>query len=332
MFGVSREPQLPEVDVILLSWNRVEDTIAAIESAIAQRGIRGRVLIVDQGSEQQQLEALEAFLARTDGVVLKKLGRNLGVAGGRNAASALGRAPYIVALDSDAVFADPGALRRAVDHMEADHSLCAIAFRITNFHTRANDWTSWDYPPERDPSKRFATTRFVGAGFCVRREAFEQVGGFDERLFFCGEEVDLCYRMLTTGSRIDYVPDVEILHKVSPQSRVYWNRGRFRLTVRNNLYTLYKFGTPLPRLWMAAMAFALKGARNGLLLEALKGCLQSLHFCAAFRRSRTNAPYYRLSPETWRYILDCEPQRRESVAAKLRRQFGRLPHQPIVTG
>ena len=83
---------------------------------------------------------------------------------------------------------------------------------------------------------------------------------------------------------------------------------------------------------MAAMAFAVKGARNGLLLEALKGCLQSLHFCAAFRRLRTNAPYYRLSPETWRYILDCEPQRRESVAAKLRRQFGRLPHQPLVPG
>ena len=49
------------------------------------------------------------------------------------------------------MFADPGALRRAVDHMKADHSLCAIGFRITNFHTRDNDWTSWDYPPERDP-------------------------------------------------------------------------------------------------------------------------------------------------------------------------------------
>ena len=32
------------------------------------------------------------------------------------------------------------------------------------------------------------TTRFVGAGHAIRRSTFEAVGGYDERLMFCGEE------------------------------------------------------------------------------------------------------------------------------------------------
>ena len=42
---------------------------------------------------------------------------------------------------------------------------------------------------------------------------------------------------------------------------------------------------------------------------------------------------YRLGDDTWHYILDCEPSRRESVFAKLKRQFQRLPHQsPTAAG
>lgn len=323
---------LPPVDVILLSWNRVEDTIAAVESCLEQRDVVRQILIVDQGSDADQLSGLRAFTDRHPEVQLSMLGRNLGVAGGRNAATALGRAPYIVALDSDALFADSDMLRRAVAHIEADPRLCAIGFRITNWFTRENDTTSWDYPQGLTPVERFPTTRFVGAGHCIRRTVFEQVGGYDDRLFFCGEELDLCYRMLNAGYRIDYVPDVEILHKVSPEHRVFWDRGRFRLTVRNNLYTQYKFATPIPRLMLAAAAFIAKGFRNGIALEAIRGCWQSLHLCAAFRRSGEEKSYYRLDPAIWRYILDCEPRRSEGVLTKLRRQFQRLPHQASTAG
>ncbi|HEX5126135.1 MAG TPA: glycosyltransferase, partial [Rhodocyclaceae bacterium] len=211
------------VDVIVLSWNRVEDTIAAIASALAQEGIEKRILVVDQGSDAANLEQLERYVARFDCIELKKLGRNVGVAGGRNIASAMGNAPYIVALDSDAEFADTDMLARAVTIMNNDPHLCAIGFRINNFFTGENDATSWDYPaPGSHPDRKFFTTRFIGAGHAIRRSAFELAGGYDERLFFCGEEIDLCYRMLNTGLRIQYVPSVIVCHKVSPEHRVLW--------------------------------------------------------------------------------------------------------------
>jgi GT2 family glycosyltransferase len=317
-----------QVDVIILSWNRVDDTIAAIRSAVAQTGIARRILVVDQGSEPENLRALECFLQNNPDVDLRKLGRNVGVAAGRNIATAMGRAPYVVALDSDAEFADQHVLERVVVHLEANPQLCAIGFRITNFFTGENDVTSWDYSGADDPGRRFFTTRFIGAGHALRRNTFESVGGYDERLFFCGEEVDLCYRMLNfSGHRIAYMPDVVIRHKVSPEHRVYWGRGRYYYTVRNNLYTSYKFGFPPPRLALSAAAFFIKGLRNGVFFETLRAFRDCVRMCREFRMSSEDKRPYRLTRKTWAYVLQCEPSRRDGVIRKIHRQFSGLPHQ-----
>jgi GT2 family glycosyltransferase len=301
--------------------------MAAIRSAASQIGVVVRVLIVDQGSELGNLQRLEAFLQQMPCAELKKLGCNVGVADGRNTASSMGQAPYIVALDSDAEFEDEHAVMRAVAHLEANPSLCAIGFRIVNYFTGANDETSWDYPQGTSPNELFATTRFIGAGHAIRRSVFEAVGGYDKCLFFCGEELDLCYRMLNTGHRIAYVPDVVIRHKVSPEHRVHWGKGRYYYTVRNNLYTSYKFGTSVPRLVVSAAAFLFKGLRNGVVLDALRALKDCTHMCSQFPMSGEDKQLYQLSADTWRYILQCEPSRRDGVIQKFQRQLASLPHQ-----
>jgi GT2 family glycosyltransferase len=315
------------VDVIILSWNRVDDTLAAINSAALQKGVDVRILIVDQGSEPECLSRLDALVASLPNTRLRKLSHNCGVAGGRNIATAMGDAPYVVALDSDAVFADDSTLARAVAHLERDPQLCAIGFHIKNFFTGRNDDTSWDYAGHGSPDSRFAATRFIGAGHALRRHAFEAVGGYDERLFFCGEELDLSYRMLNLGMRIDYCPDVAVLHKVSPQHRVFWDKGRFYYTARNALYSLYKFGTPRRRIWLAAIAFLLKGARNGMTGQALRAIAASIRMSRSFARSSQDKQHYRLSAATRDYIRRCEISRQQSVATKFRRLLAPLPHQ-----
>lgn len=315
------------VDVIVLSWNSVDDTIAAIASADAQIGVSKRIYVVDQGSDEYNLQRLRAFLDHVPYAELKELGSNAGVAGGRNIAVAMGKAPYIVALDSDAVFADPYTLARAISHMDRNPHLCAIGFRITDYFTGDNDQTAWDYPAGCRPDQRFATTRFSGAGHAIRRDVFEAVGGYDDRLFSCGEELDLSYRMLNTGKRIEYVPDVEIFHKVSPQHRVFWGRGRFFFTVRNNLYMSYKFGMGFPRLAMAAGAFILKGTRNRIARDTFRAISAAFEMCHSFRRSSEDKHLYRLSLETRRYIEVCEPWRKDNFFKKALRQFQLLPSQ-----
>src|SRR5262249_55111733 len=152
----------------------------------------------------------------------------------------------------------------------------AIAFRITNFYTRRNDATSWDYAADCQPDRTFACSRFIGAGHAMRRKIFEAAGGYDERLFFCGEELDLCYRILDQGMKIEYLPDAEVLHKISPERRVHWDRGRYFYTVRNNLYSSYKFGVPGYRLLLAAMAFVVRGGSNGVAFDVWRGVVEAM--------------------------------------------------------
>lgn len=318
---------LPRVDVIILSWNRAADTLAAIESAAAQRDVDHTILVVDQGSAPENLAQVEAALARLPNARLLRLTRNVGVPGGRNLAAAMGSAPVIVALDSDAVFADEHVLARAALRFAECPELCALGFAIFNFFTGETDWSSWDYPSHASPEREFWATRFVGAGHALRRRSFEAVGGYDERLMFCGEELDVCYRMLNLGQRIVYAPSLAVLHKVTLEQRLFWEGGRYFQTVRNALYSQYKFHVGWPRLLVAAGAFWLRGLRNGLGTEALQAMLAALPLCAAFAHDRGDKSAYRLSPATWRYIREHEPARADPLLAKLRRSLRPLPRQ-----
>jgi N-acetylglucosaminyl-diphospho-decaprenol L-rhamnosyltransferase len=51
-----------------------------------------------------------------------------------------------------------------------------------------------------------------GACFLARREAFDQVGGFDPAFFMFSEDVDLCWRIGRAGWKIAYEPAATVTH------------------------------------------------------------------------------------------------------------------------
>jgi cellulose synthase/poly-beta-1,6-N-acetylglucosamine synthase-like glycosyltransferase len=56
----------------------------------------------------------------------------------------------------------------------------------------------------------------VTAGcMAIRREVFEAVGGFDERLAIAFNDVDLCMRIKQAGGRIVWTPSAELYHRES---------------------------------------------------------------------------------------------------------------------
>jgi N-acetylglucosaminyl-diphospho-decaprenol L-rhamnosyltransferase len=74
-----------------------------------------------------------------------------------------------------------------------------------------NPWST-AYRQERlEPSER-PVGWLSGSCLLVRRAAFEQVGGFDERYFMYMEDVDLGDRLGKAGWLNVYVPSAEVLH------------------------------------------------------------------------------------------------------------------------
>lgn len=262
-----------DADIIILALNRPEDTIAAITSALNQRGGVFHVTVLDQGSAPETLNILTSTFARARNFALYVNTENLGVAEGRNVASALGHGRIIIGLDNDAIFTTPWIAARALRRFDEEPDLGALGFAILSADGQTPEPGSWGYP-RRLITKfkdRFDTTTFVGAGHTIRRVTWESIGGYDPSLFFTWEEYDFCLSAISRGWRIGYDGSLPVIHKPAVQGRVGWTSQRMRYYVRNRLNIARKWGaswlSQLPRIG----GYLIKASRNGCLDAAWSG-------------------------------------------------------------
>lgn len=82
---------------------------------------------------------------------------------------------------------------------------------VVGFAWKSNPWTKAYRQEHVQPSER-PVGWLSGACLLLRRKAFDEVGGFDERYFMYMEDVDLGDRLGRAGWLNVYVPDSEILH------------------------------------------------------------------------------------------------------------------------
>lgn len=300
---------MSSVDIIILSWDRTDETIAAIDSARTQTGIERRIYVVDQGTRPADLERLLNHCRPFDDVEVLQNDANTGVPGGRNQASAMGTGEFIVALDNDAEFTTPDVCQRAAALMDERPDLAALAFRINVFDSPPDaptvDRSSWSYNP-LDPDlyagKIFSAKNFVGAGHLIRRSVFEEVGTYDARLFFMHEEVDLCERMINAGYGIEYRGELSVRHKVSAEHRVRWAAGRFERHLRNKIYLMIKRDGITFDAFSELLVQTLGGIRVGFASGALKGAFGALSMIPAALSERRSNPYVHRTPATEAYL------------------------------
>jgi GT2 family glycosyltransferase len=271
--GACRPPDGPyDVDIVILALERTDETLAAIASASCQVGVSAHIFVLDQGSCSETMVRLAAAVQGRRDVTLLAAARNLGVAGGRNLISDMGHGRVIVALDNDAEFTADDTVARMVAALDAEPRLGAIGCRIVRHSDGTDDLSSWGYPAGllACAGESFDAVTYVGAGHAILREAWQQAGGYDAKLFFCWEEFDFCLRAIALGWQIRYRGDIAIRHKVAAQQRVDWTATRWFYFVRNRIYIERK----LDRGWCALapriLGYVLKGWRNGRPVQTLR--------------------------------------------------------------
>jgi GT2 family glycosyltransferase len=326
--GAPPPPRAYDADVVILALDRPEETLSAIGSALAQRGVSRHVTVLDQGSSAANVARFAALLDGRPDAWLLCSAENLGVAGGRNLASALGHARVIVGLDNDASFADADTLARAVAALDADPGLAAIGLRIVVDATGEDDLLSWGYPCRLLPraGESFDAATFVGAGHAISRAAWEAVGGYDPRLFFCWEEYDFCLGAIARGWRIRYRGDIVVRHKISAERRVAWSGRRWFYFVRNRLYLGRKHGAAWWALAPRALGYLLRGIGHGLARQTLAGVAAASVMARGIRPTPL--------PQTARsYLRTVDRVQRGGLIARLRTEvLGRLPGETHANG
>lgn len=83
----------------------------------------------------------------------------------------------------------------------------------------------YDYSPGAMP---FEVDWVAGMFLLFRSEAFQEVGGFDERYYLYYEDVDICARIRRAGSTVLACPQVQVIHDARRASRrdirhMYWH-------------------------------------------------------------------------------------------------------------
>ena len=212
------------------------------------------VILVDNGSRDGTPRLVREHFPHVEVV---ELDRNHGSVA-RNIGVQRARTPYVAFADDDSWWA-PGALARAVDVLDAHSRLAVLAGRmLVGEQERADPICAMmaDSPlPPADDLPGPSVLGFLACGAVVRRDAYLEAGGFDDVVFFMGEEERLALDLATLGWGLAYVYDVVAHHHPSPSRDSVERQAR---ALRNRLLTML-----LRRPWPVVLRAVLDDLRAG---------------------------------------------------------------------
>ncbi|HHE07523.1 MAG TPA: glycosyltransferase family 2 protein, partial [Chlorobaculum parvum] len=213
------------------NWNGAADTLACLASLAKVWQPEFTTILADNGSTDGSVEILRRAFPEFE---ILEFGRNLGFAGGNNAAfrSLRGRGfDNVVFLNNDTVV-DPGFLQPLVETLH-DGWVGIVAPKILYMDDPTRIWYAGGVVnpatglightgirqldgPQFDAPKPVGYA--TGCCLAMRCRDFEAIGGFDERFGMYGEDVDLSMKVREHGLVIMYQPASRVWHRVSASS------------------------------------------------------------------------------------------------------------------
>jgi GT2 family glycosyltransferase len=219
--------QAPWLSVIIVNYGQWEQTAALARQVLGHGSVE--VVVVDNNSPPQR-EATR--LRRRPGISLRCWKRNRGFARAVNEGCRLARGHWFLLLNPDVSVDD-----RFVENVLTSTARFAaleprpgiVGFRL---HDQDGSWqrSTGEFPTlartffrlllprarrkyNSPPADRASQVPWVtGCCMLMRRDCFEQLGGFDSDYFLYYEDVDLCRRARQAGWSVWYEPSIKVTH------------------------------------------------------------------------------------------------------------------------
>lgn len=247
--------------IIIVSWNALHHLKTFLPSVVASAHENFEIILADNASSDDS----KAWVREQyPDVKIVTFDHNYGYCGGNNRAVPYATGDILLFLNNDVkvepdwltplsqLFADNPDIAAAQPKMLSyknpetfEYAGAAGGFldkygypfcRGRLFDTLENDDGQYD-----KPSEIFWAS---GAALAIRKDVFQELGGFDEDFEFHMEEIDLCWRLWNRGYKIAYCPQSVVYHlgggslPMDSPRKVYYN-------YRNSLRMLWKnYTTP----------------------------------------------------------------------------------------
>jgi GT2 family glycosyltransferase len=237
------------VTVVIVNWNSGDLLAECLACLSCQSYAPARILIMDNGSTDGSGDVAKGF----SGVRVRKLGSNLGFAAANNKAVLECDTEYVALLNPDA-FPEKEWLHRLMARAQERPAFSMFGSRQMMlgrpervdgigdvYHVSGLIWRKGHNHELHDDDlvSREIFSPCAGAAL-YRRNAFLDVGGFDEDYFCYVEDVDLGFRLRLKGYSCMSVPDAVVYHVGSVSSGGRLSDFSIYNGHRNLVWTFFK--------------------------------------------------------------------------------------------
>jgi GT2 family glycosyltransferase len=285
----------PSVSIIVVNFNGKELLKPCLKSLLTTNYPNFEIIVVDNASTDGSVESIKKLYGSYPYVKIVENRENLGHAEGCNIGARVAKGRYLVFLDSDTELKAEDWLWELVKVMESDESiglaqakvvLAKDKRRLDYVCTAIDALGTWaaTYGLKEDELKENFEVLAASSGCCiVRRDVFNEVGGFDPDYFIYDDDTDLSLRSRLLGYKILLVPSAVIVHRGSVLRGI--NQRTVYHSAKNRMRTMLK-NYELRNLWwrFLVLSFLMSMVSFGFLVlkkldeakATMKGLLSSV--------------------------------------------------------
>jgi hypothetical protein len=224
-----------DASIIIVNFNTKKILKKCLSSIFElTKEIEFEVIVVDNASSDSSVEMIEKFFPKVKIIANRK---NLGFGSANNQGIKKAQGKYVCFLNSDVVLVE-NSLGKLIKISNKHSQVGIYGPKLVNVDKTIQQsagffpnlpqvflWMTFiddlpfgkllkPYHVDHDSfyQEEQKVDWVTGAAMMVRKEVFERVGGFDEKIFLYGEEVELCYRVKKAGFSIFYTPVTKLIH------------------------------------------------------------------------------------------------------------------------
>lgn len=279
------------VSAVILSYNRCNEALITIDKLKHYKATLPfdlEIIVVDNASADNTFTELQK---KHSDITLVRIEKNVGIAGW-NQGFKVAKYKYLLVLDDDSHI--ESGLTEAVDFMEINAKVGILAFQI-------KDWLGREglLSPEEAWKDNQNIPGFIGCGALIRKEVFEQIGGYSDWIYVYTHEFEYALRCLNAGYEVKFFAKGIVIHRTSKVNRT--NKRLRIFATRNEMAIIYKYfrnnrGKYLFRVLINNLKFTRR--------EGVKSAFYILQGAFKFWKMRKSLLYTPVSQELQNFFAD----------------------------
>lgn len=216
-----------KLSVVILNYKVryfLEQCLLSVQQAIS--GMDAEIIVIDNDSKDGSCEMVKQYFPT---VTLIENKVNVGFSKANNQAVAIAKGEFVCILNPDTAVGED-TFRKAIHYYENTNNIGALGVYLMDGTGNFLPESKRNLPTPKVSllklmgfhSKYYATHLsetsngpvevLVGAFMLIKRDIYNEVGGFDEDYFMYGEDIDLSYKITKAGYQNHYLGSTTVLH------------------------------------------------------------------------------------------------------------------------